>query len=384
MGGDRIKNIGMNRTQLFLFLFLLPLLFSCKGGKGELTALPEGDTIPLQYAKNLTLVRYPGFVKADIRNPWDSTRNLRTYLLVPDSLPLPQELPEGTVIRTPLKNSLVYSSVHQSLVDELGKADAIGGIVDYQYITRPSIRQLVETGKAVDCGTITSPNLERIIRLNPDAIILSPFESSGTYGKIDELGIPVIESADYTENHPLGRAEWMKFFGLLYGRDARAWQMFGQTEAEYENIRSRVKAEGGKKPRVLLDALYGQTWNLPGDGSLMDTFIRDAGGENPFSGMGKGFNLPLSGEQVLHRAKDADIWLVRYWQDKNKSLEELGKDNPLYPQFDAFRNGNVYGCNTKYVEFFEDVPFHPQWFLAELASLLQPDIKISAKYFTKL
>ena len=376
-------------------LILGEFLFSCgHASKGELS-LTDGDTVAMHYARNITLVKYPGFVKTEIRNPWDTTKLLHTYFLIPDSAEVPEGLPSGTVLRTPLKKSLVYSSVHQSLIDELGATEAIKGIVDFPYITRPSIRELVETGEVTDCGTVISPNFEKIIELNPDAILLSPFADSGGYGKLGDLGVPLVECADYTENHPLGRTEWVKFFGMLYGKEDFADSLFYATESQYldlkqkatEIIKNDETEEKKSRPKVLIDALYGQTWNMPGAGSLMDVFIRDAGGENPFRDIDKSFNIPLAGEKVLMLASDADIWLLRYWQDNEKTLRELGDENPLYTRFNAYKEGNVYGCNTKYVEFFEEVPYHPQRFLADLISLFHPELDSlpsHTKYYTKL
>jgi iron complex transport system substrate-binding protein len=64
-----------------------------------------------------------------------------------------------------------------------------------------------------------APDIERIIALKPEAILLSPFENSGGYGKLDKLHVPIIEAADYMESSPLGRAEWMKFYGMLFGNE---------------------------------------------------------------------------------------------------------------------------------------------------------------------
>lgn len=369
----------------FYILFVLTLA-ACGGENSNLSTFPEGESIPLQYARNLTLTRLPGYVRADIRNPWDTLKNLHTYLLVPDSLPIPENLPEGTVVKVPLKNSLVYSTVHQSVMEELGRLEALGGIMDRPYVNHPVISQQIDEGKIIDCGTNTTPNIEKIAALHPDAIILSPFENSGGYGKMGQLGIPIIECADYMEETPLGRTEWIKFFGLLFGTEQRANEIFDKTASEYNNLK-KIATGVEFRPIVLTDKLYGQTWNMPGRRSLMNILIEDAGGINPFGSMSEDSNIPLSGEQVLHKASDADIWLLRYWQQTDKNLAELAKDSPLYPQFKAYKTNNVYGCNTSEVTFYEDVPYHPQWLLADLIRVLHPEIKEVNpihSYFTKM
>ena len=216
----RILKINPMRHSIFLSLIttlLLPLLPSCKGGNGSVFSESANKSVELSYARNLKLDEFDGFIRATVRNPWDTTKTLHTYLLVPDSADRPSDLPEGTVVRVPLKNALIYSTVHQSLIGELGAREAIGGICDAQYIHNPELLQLIADGKVADCGSSYTPNMERIIQLNPDAILLSPYENSGNYGKLGQMGIPLVDSADYMEGSPLGRAGWVNCSGLVLG-----------------------------------------------------------------------------------------------------------------------------------------------------------------------
>ncbi len=367
---------------------LLPLLASCagsgNGGRHEPDSI--GEPIALTHARNLTLSRHRDFVRADIRNPWDTTKTLHTYILVPDTAETPERLPAGTIVRIPLKRGLVYSSVHNSLICELGAIDAIGGVCDPQYIYQQPLAARIAEGAVADCGNSMTPNLEKTIRLNPDAILLSPFENSGNYGKLGELGIPIIECADYMETTPLGRAEWMKFYGLLFGRQEEASAIFDTTATEYEELRQSVAARA-EKPRVLTDRIYGASWNVPAGHSTMGKFIEDAGGVNPFAYIDKSGSAPLSGEQVLHKAGDADIWLIRYSESQDMPLSRLEADNPIYPRIKAFGTGNVYGCNTSQRHYYEEIPFHPQWLLQDLIQIFHPSadsIERRHTYFTRL
>lgn len=369
-----------------LFLpMVLPLLVSCKGGNA-LVSSDEGDTLHMEYAANITMVKYDDFVKATVKNPWDTTAVLHTYLLVPDSIDLPATLPEGTVVRTPMESALIYSSVHNSLVSELGAIDAISGVCDAKYIHQKELADRIANGRVVDCGIGTSPNIEKIISLNPDGIMLSPFENSGSYGKVGQLGIPIIECADYMETSPLGRAEWMKFYGMLFGKEEEANKMFESTKREYNQLKALVQ-DTGNKPKVLIDRLYGQSWHVPASHSTMGIFIKDAGGTNPFESYDGSGSVGLAGEQVLFKAHDADFWLIRYSQNSDKTLRELASDNAIYPQFKAFKDKKVYGCNTSKVFFYEEVPFHPQWLLEDIISIIHPELSdagSSTSYYTEL
>lgn len=380
----------MNRhTFIYLIIALaLPFLPSCAKGNGG-APRPDGDggQLELRHARNLSLEQHDGYVKATIRNPWDTTKVLHTYLLVPDSISGPAaSLPEGTVVRVPLKKALIYSSVHTSLIDELGAGKAIKGICDRQYILNPSLIRRIDEGDITDCGSSYSPVMEKIIQLSPDAVLLSPYENSGNYGKIGQMGIPIVECADYMESTPLGRTEWMKFYGMLFGREKNAEELFSGIETDYNRLKQLTDTIS-HRPKVLVDRLYGNTWYVPSANSTMGTYIKDAGAENPFASTGKAGSIGLSGEQVLHEAGDADIWIVRYGQASDKTMRELSDDHPLYSQFKAFKLKKVYGCNTEAVNYYEETPFHPHWLLRELIRVFHPELMETEgenRYFTPL
>lgn len=181
----------MRRFPIFIFIWGAALLLSACSGRGKaLPASTEGDTLSLRYAENLMLVDYPGYTVATLRNPWDTLKTLHTYILVPKSNDLPDNLPAGTVVRTPLTKAVVYSSVHCGLLHELGAGNAIGGVCDLKYIKLPELHKAVNQGRIADCGDGMNPDMERIIDLHPDAILLSPFENSGGYGRVENWERP--------------------------------------------------------------------------------------------------------------------------------------------------------------------------------------------------
>lgn len=358
---------------------LLSFLASCGAGNGSASHLPEGDTIPMKYVTNLTMVDYGDFIKADFRNPWDTTRILQTYLLVPNDNELPTDLPQGTVVRTPLRQSVVYTSVHSSLIDELGSADAIAGVCDTRYIRNSKIKDLVKKGIITDCGATMSPNIEKIIQLRPDAIILSAFENSNDHNKVGQTGIPIIDCTDYMENSPLARAEWMKFFGRLYGKGHEADSIFAEVEKSYLDTKSSVR-NVKTRPKVLTEMIYGQSWSVPAAYSTAGVLIEDAGGTNPFSSYKTGGSVQLAPEEVLYKGGDADIWLIKYSRKSPLTMNGLASENPIYSKFKAWKTGNVYGCDTDLSSLFDDSAFHPDRVLSDMMTLIHPEIGENKNY----
>lgn len=221
----------MKQFSLFIHLMLSVLLFSACGGKSKSSSVIEAEkTIPLRYAENLSLSATEDYTIARLRNPWDTTRILHTYVLVDKEKSLPADLPEGTLVRTPLSKAVVYSSVHCGLLNQIGALKSIGGVCDLKYIKLQEVQDGCRTGSIADVGNGMNPDIEKIIDLHPDAIMLSPFENSGGYGRVEKLNIPIIECADYMETSALGRAEWMRFYGLLFGEAQKADSLFAEVE----------------------------------------------------------------------------------------------------------------------------------------------------------
>ncbi len=364
-----------------MVMLLLPC--ACTGGAADGDS-GGGDTLALSYAKELTITRQDGYSVATIRNPWDTTAVLAKYILAPDSVPA-EKLPKGTVIRVPLKNSLVYSAVHIGLIDELGADSAIAGVCDARFINLDKIKLRIAAKTIADCGNSMSPDIEKIMHLSPDAILLSPYENSTTNARLESLGIPIVQCADYMESSPLARAEWMKFFGLLYGSEHKADSLFRATESEYLALKKQT--EGCEtRPSVIFDGIYGSQWYVPGRHSTAATYIRDAGGTNPFDRYDNPGSVALSPEQVLMQAHDADYWLVRYATTAPLTRAAHLKGNSIYPQFDAAKKNNIFACNTVEIPLFDETPFHPQWFLADLVSILHPELGVNPerRYFSRL
>lgn len=361
------------RLAVLPVLVVVAFLACCKGGHTSSFSETEGDEIEMKYASNLKIAEHPDFTEVTVRNPWDTTKTLQKYILVNRDSVMPGNLPDGTLIKVPVTNALVYSTVHNSLIAELGAIDAIGGICNSRYVNDKELKERLASGRIADCGISMSPDLEKIIKLNPQVVMLSPFENNDKYAKVGELGIPIIECADYMETSALGRAEWVRFYGLLFGKREVSEQMFADTEQRYLELKGKA-AESGNKPSVIIDQRYGQVWNVPGGKSTLGRMIEDAGGRNPFAAYEQSGSVPLAPEKVLGEAHDADVWFVRYNQEKEKTLSELGTDAPVNSQFKAYKDGRVYGCNTRYVDFYEETPFHPDRVLRDMIIVMHPGL----------
>lgn len=387
----KIKNI------IFGALVVL-LVVACQGGK---TASGEGgDTLQMKYAELLTIVKHNdgAYTEAIIENPWKKGTTLHKYILVPkgkegdetmarlkDDIRENATLQMGShcdIVRTPLESNVVFTAPHCQLMYELGCKNAITGVCDKDYINIPDIKERVKLsdGKAstsdtdkviIDCGSSMQPDIERIIALKPEGLFISPFENSGGYGKLDKLHIPIIETADYMETSPLGRAEWMKFYGLLFKSEERSDSLFSSIEKEY----LALKAEAAKLPQglsILTERKMGSVWYVPGGKSTMGILLKDANAKYIFADDTHSGSLAYGPERILSKGTQVDVWAFKYFGGKALSKNDLLAEYEGYKVLKAFNSNSIYQVDTSTQPYFELTSFHPEILLREFIILAHP------------
>lgn len=436
----------MNR-KIYIFGALLALLVltACQGGKTTAGEAEEGDTLKMKYAKLLTIVKHGEkgtaslnndaedaeyqYAEVNVANPWKAGTLLHRYILIPKGkegdemvarLALQRTSGMGCTtdtVRTPVERSAVFIAPHCQLMYEMGCQQAIRGVCDLDYINIPDVKKRaalsrntaarkassgnVSAGNAaarnsiVDCGSSMAPDIERIIALKPEAILLSPFENSGGYGKLDKLHIPIIEAADYMESSPLGRAEWMKFYGMLFKKDGnapktalaascepKADSLFAKIEKEY----LKLKAEAAGYPKglsILTERKTGNVWYVPGGQSTIGILLKDANARYIFEDDEHSGSLAMSPEQILAKGKQVDIWAFKYFGGAPLSQAQLLQEYDGYKALAAFNRGNIYQVDTSTVPYFELTSFHPELLLREFIILAHGERFGKLKFYKK-
>lgn len=378
------------------------LMAACQGGKTAAADAEAGDTLEMKYAKLLTIVKHGDgeessdtaegidyqYAEAIIANPWKAGTMLHRYILIPKGeegdktvAMLAKRRSTGArcttdTVRTPVESNLVFTAPHCQLLTELGCQNAITGVCDKDYINIPDIKSRAQADAKVahpimDCGSSMQPDIERIIALHPEALLISPFENSGGYGKLDKLRIPVIETADYMETSPLGRAEWIKLYGLLLG-SSKADSLFSAIEKEY----LQLKAEVAKLPlglSILTERKTGNVWYVPGGKSTMGILLRDAHARYIFADDTHSGSLSMSPEQIIAKGNQVDVWAFKYFGGNALTKQDLLAEYQGYQALKAFQTGTVYETDTSCEPYFELTSFHPEILLREFIVLSHPE-----------
>ena len=316
-----------------------------------------------------------GMTLCRIANPWKAEESLAQYLLLPETEgtleggildKIESQYGKCIVVSTPLRRMALTSSCHGYLLSQLGALDNVAVYCDAEYVEYAVTKEKIANNRIINGGSSLSPNIETILSQHCDAIWISPFENA-TAGNIAVLPLTIIHCADYMENSPLGRAEWMRFYGRLVGKGAEADSLFSIVETRYFAIKE--KALPADSVTLFAELPYQATWYVPGGNSTMGIMYRDAGYRYVWADDDHSGSLALSAEIVLEKAQYADCWVIKYMAEKDYELEDLLSQNDIYRQFKASQTGNVFGCNTNHSDFYDVMPFRPDSLIDELQNL---------------
>ena len=366
----------MKHQHIILF-FCAALLSSCHGGTQFQS---EGGIMELASHISVSETAHSYHVK--IANPWKKGTLLHTYTFT-DSLPTDYSFSRNiNTVHIPLKRVVVMTNSLAHLMVELGVEDCIAGVCEPEYISDTLIRARLANGTISDYGNSMYPTVEKIMELHPDAIMVSPFEQTG-YGQLEKLGIPLLECADYMETSPLARAEWIRFYGRLFGADAKADSLFAKVSSDYNALKETAAKTVGR-PKVMLDTRSGSAWYVAGGGSTIGCMIADAGAEYLFADNKNSGSVPLSFETVFDKAQDADVWLLKNSSETKLTYSLLESDFKSYASFKPFKERNIWVCNVNEVPYFELTSFHPEMLLGEFIQIFHPEMSYAHLFYQPL
>lgn len=330
----------------------------------------------IQYAEGFSIEKYNGFSVVTISNAYPSAKKKYTYVLHKKGVSLPDSLKQFTAIEVPVKKVIVTSTTHIPALESLGVENTLVGFPSTRYISSEKTRALIANGKIRDLGSNQGLNTEVILDLQPDVIV--GFSVDGdlkTYKNLEKSGQKIIFNGDWTEKTPLGKAEWIKFFGALYDLDAKADQLFASIEKEYNSVLTVAK-KTKSQPSILAGAIYEDQWFLPQGDSWAAYFLKEANGDYLWRDSKGTGSLALSFESVFEKAQNADFWIG---PGQFTSIQEILDNNPNYIHFKAVKNKEIYSFSTKKgatggIIYYEQAQNRPDLVLKDIVKILHPEV----------
>jgi iron complex transport system substrate-binding protein len=364
-----------NLLRHILIFSLVLVSFGCDSEESSEAILVE--KVDLSYAKGFIISKGVGFWEIEVTQPWTGSERTFRYLIVEEN----GKVPAGNfdaVIQLPVASVILTSTTQIPHLDLLGMSDRLIGFPQTDLISSKTSRMLIDAQKVQDLGAGPAANPELIIELDPDWIMISTLGDDLRYlDLLKTAKIPAFINGEYVEQHPLGRAEWIKFTGILLGKYEEASEVFKQVEQDYlqaVSLAEQIPEVG--RPTVLSGVMYQDIWYAPGSESWGARILKNAGGKYVFEDQTGTGSLQLNYEFVLEHAMDADFWIG---SADFISLVEMGKVEPRYQAIKAFQNGNVFTYTLKKgetggLEYFELGYMRPDLILKDLMKILHPTL----------
>lgn len=356
------------KTTITLFSILL-VFTQCKKETPKNIVYNNKTESTVKYAKGFDIVEKNGIKTLVIKKVFQNTSNEFYFSLGSQTNIANQQ------IKIPVQKLVVTSTSHIPMLELLGAEKNLVGFPNTKYISSLKTRALITNGVIIDLGSEQDMNTEKLIDLNPDLVVgFSLHSNNKLYENIEKNGIPVIFNGDWLEETPLGRAEWLKFFGVLLDKEKEADSIFKSIETEYLKVKKLAK-QNTNIPTVLSGAMFKDIWNVPAGKSFTSTFFKDANLNYLWKDTKGTGSLPLNFESVLDKAENAEYW-INCGLFENK--KQLLKANNNYQEFNALNTNKTYTIGkrkgpTGGLIYFENSPVRPDLVLKDIIKITQPE-----------
>lgn len=358
--------------------YIVAITLCCLSGCGRIPSandtagnLPEGN----RYAKGFALIPHNGFIEAVVYNPWQTTgkpkeTEARYYLIKDTSVTTP---PDGIRLTVPLHRLAITSCTHAGFLQALDVSTSICGVCHPELIYNP----LPDSGYT-DIGDAMQLNAERILLSAPEAIMATAYQQGGhQWDQLRNADIKIICNNEWTEQHPLARAEWIRFVAAFYDLLPQADSLFLATENAYNRLcalAQEAEKQGLPRRSLLTGSNFRGTWYVPSGNTYMGQLFHDAGADYYYQNDSTGGSLPLSLEQILMHFKDADVWIGC----NALSREQLAREDEKHTWFNAWQKGEVYNfCKRSNArganDFWETGVVRPDLLLSDIIRTLYPE-----------
>ncbi len=358
-------------TKQYLYILVAYFVFvGCKKEPQKTQTQKIVNSSRIKYAKGFDIINEKGKTYLVLKRVFQNSTKEFKYLLSDSNDVLTKR------IKVPVEKIVVTSTTHIPMLELLGVENSIVGFPSTKYISSKNTRALIDRGAITDLGSEQHMNTEKLLDLQPDLVVgFSVSSNTKLYDNIKTSGIPVIFNGDWLEETPLGRAEWIKFFGVLFGKEQVADSIFKTIEKSYNTAKEIAKATP-HSPKVFSGSMFKDTWYVPAGESFTATFFADANLDYLWKNTKGTGSLQLNFESIIDKVEAAEYWLVC---GVYETREQILNANELYHNFSVLHKENVYTIASKKgatggIEYFEFAPIQPDLVLKDIIKITQPEV----------
>lgn len=284
----------------------------------------------------------------------------------------------GTHFARALHRVVLGSTTHVPFMAALNELGAVAGCAHVAEVRDSLARAAFAKAGVQEVIGGDGLDRERILAMHPEAVLAYPFGRQEN-DRLAQLGIPVIEVAEYQEAHPLGKAEWIRFFGTLLGREREADSIFHAIAGRYEAVRGAVPAD---RPTVFFGSTFQAQWFVPPGNSYMACLIADAGGRYLFADERGPGNITLDAERTVGYGAKAAVWGTILALPHDVTERDIAGGDTRILALPAFQAHRTFYGNSAQSDLFGEAALHPDVLLMDLRAILHPPSGASeGRYF---
>ncbi|SEO30454.1 ABC transporter substrate-binding protein [Flavobacterium sinopsychrotolerans] len=362
--------------RLILFILSFSTFVGCKKSETLKVKEPTNSKNAIEYASGFSINKYEGYSIVTVSNPWPEANKDFTYILKEKNGSIPDSLKKYNIIPVPLKSIVVTSTTIIPFLEMLGVEKSLVGFPHTDYVSSEKTRKLIDAGTVKNIGQNEKLNMEQLIELEPNLIVTFGIDNNNPMiDNLQKSGLKVLIQADWMEQTPLGKAEWIKLYGALFGKEKEAKTLF---DGIVKNYNDAIQLIATKKPTatVLYGSMYQDQWYVAKGNSWVAQFMKDAKANYLWANVAGTGSLSLPFEKILEKAKTAKYWIAT---GSFKSIAEFKNSNTHYSQFDAAKSKNVYTFESKLgatggTIYYELAPSRPDLVLKDYIKIFHPEL----------
>ena len=371
---------------IFAFFSIVLIFLSCTSSNNNEISLTNKslEKVELNYAKGFEIEQADDYKIITLKNVWKGETTPHQYILYKNTKPAGFE--QATFIKIPIKSIVCFSLTHVAFIDKLDELNSIKGLSGGNYVSNNKVIAKLQVGQIKEVGSEQLVNYELLVELNPDLVMTFGIDetSKSKLNKLESLGQKVVLNAEYMENHPLGKAEWIKFVGAFYDKDSLAEAIYNNIETEYHKLVELTKSVE-TKPTVFVGMPWNGAWYLAGGKSFQAQLLKDAGANYLWADNTETSSFVVDKEVIFEKAFDADFWLNL---NAFNNLNDVLAVHKKFAKFKSVNNNGVYNNNLRVNhasgnDYWESGVVNPQLILADLIQIFHPNLIQHELYYYK-
>lgn len=365
----------MKRLYLTLFLFLIT--FSCVQHQPnthvKVDTFKRYDDVKIKYAQRFLVdVTNQNYTKVEV-NSGQSKFQFYDSIFIPHSSNY--DFKNHKINKKQYHSLAIQSVTYFAYLELINKSSLIKGLSGLDYVAQSDIKKILKKNKVKEISNDGEILIEKLLKINPDLFLIYPYELKSAK-QYNRKGIETLLVAEYLESTPLGRLEWVKFFGLIFNEYPTSQNIFNEKEKTYLKLKQNLDT----LKTVFFNLPFNDNWAMPSSQSVTVNLAKDAGLNYVYKQETSQDNLVLSKEKVWNDVMQSEYWIIIASRPKNYKLKDLLKEESIYKDFKAVKNNNVIFCNTSTTNYFTRGSVQPEIMLKDLIDCINHS-KEETSYF---